>query len=271
MKRLLLLLMTLPAVLVAQDYSMARQRPLRPLGTVFLRPDSLEVGARTRSIWRGFELGSWPVVAGVHMGLWQIDGISDKHAITGRAMAVIPLVDRSRSIRRDLTELYAGYRYRIDSEQGEANIGYADRRFAFPGGPEHRQSIDATLQHRVDAPLTELRPILGLSVARETVRAPATWVEGKFVLEAGLPPKDNNAASYGGRVELRPAFSNYLRTGENTRSMGFHQVVLALWLSGDRSSTIVGPLMMELGGELWRTRVPTSTTYGLLGARLVVR
>jgi len=28
---------------------------------------------------------------------------------------------------------------------------------------------------------------------------------------------------------------------------------------------------MELGGELWRTRVPTSTTYGLLGARLVVR
>jgi hypothetical protein len=86
-----------------------------------------------------------------------------------------------------------------------------------------------------------------------------------------LPPKDNNAASYGGRVELRPAFSNYLRAGENTRSMGFHQAGLGLWLSGDRSSTIVGPLMMELGGELWRTRVPTSTTYGLLGARLVVR
>jgi hypothetical protein len=262
--------MTAPALLIAQDDSMDRTRP-RPLGTIFLRPDSLELGLRTRSVWRGFELGSWPLVAGAYMGLWQIDGVSDKHAVTGKAVAVIPLSDRSRLSRRDLSELYAGYRYRIDTEQGEANLGYADRRFGFSGGATHRRGVEATLQHRIDVPLTELRPILGVALARETGRAPTTWVEGKFVIEAGLPPKNNNAASYGGRVELRPAFSNFLRTGESTRSMGFHQVVLGLWLSGDRSSTSVGPLMIELGGEVLWTQVPNSTTYGLLGMRFVVR
>jgi hypothetical protein len=271
MKRFLFLLLAAPTLLTAQGESMAKARPLRPLGTLFLRTDSLELGFRSRSVWRGLQLGSWPFVAGVHMGLWQIDGISDRHAITGRAVGAVPLFDRDRPGRGDLTELYAGYRYRIDSEQGEANLGYADRRFAFSGGPTHRRSIEATLQHRIDAPLTELRPILGITGSRETGRAPTTWVEGRFALEAGLPPKDNNAASYGGRVELRPAFSNFLRVGETTRSMGFHQVVLGLWLSGDRSSTSVGPLMMELGGEVSWTRLPNTSTYGLLGIRLVIR
>jgi hypothetical protein len=271
MKRLLFLLALAPALINAQDLSMASARPLRPLGTTFLRTDSVEVGVRSRSVWRGLQLGAWPFVGGIHMGLWQIDGINDKHAIIGRAVAMIPMFDRERVNREDLTELYAGYRYRIDTEQGEANLGYADRRFAFSPGSTHRRSIEGAVQHRIDAPLTEIRPILGLAAARETGDAPTTWIEGQFVFEAGLPPRNNNAASYGGRFELRGAASNFPVSGESDRSMRFHDAVFALWLSADRSSTVVGPLMMELGGELWWTHVPLNTTYALLVARFVVR
>ena len=271
MKRLLVLLALAPALVGAQDLSMARARPFRPLGTTFLRTDSVELGARTRSVWRGLKLGAWPVVGALHMGLWQIDGINDKHAIIGRALAVIPMFDRERVNRGDLTELYAGYRYRIDTEQGEANLGYADRRFAFSRGSTHRRSIEGAVQHRIDAPLTEIRPILGLAAARETGRDPTTWVEGKFVFEAGLPPRNNNAASYGGRFELRGAVSDFPVAGETDRSMRFHDAVFGLWLNADRSSTVVGPLMIELGGELWWTHVPLNTAYGLLAVRFVVR
>jgi hypothetical protein len=266
-----LLLFAASAALIAQNASMARAQKLRPLGTKFLRTDSVELRIASRSSWRGLELGSWPVAGGLHMGLWQIDGKWDKHALTGRAFASVPLVDRERAARADLTELYGGYRYRIDTEQGEANLGYADRRFAFPASATHRRSIEGAIQHRIDVPLTELRPIIGITAARETSHAPSTWVEGKFVIEAGLPPKNNNAASYGGRLELRSAFSNSLGISERGESMRFHDAVAGLWLSGDRSSTAVGPLLFELGGELWRTRVPSNATYGLIAVRLVVR
>lgn len=270
MKRLLLVA-AVPALLGAQDLSMSRAGPLRPLGTTFLRTDSVELGVRSRSVWRGLQLGAWPFVGGLHMGLWQIDGIDDKHAIIGRATAAISMFDRERVNRADLTELYAGYRYRIDTEQGEANLGYADRRFAFSPGAIHRRSIEGAVQHRIDAPLTEIRPILGLAAARETGAAPTTWVEGKFVFEAGLPPKNNNAASYGSRFELRGAASNFPVAGETERTMRFHDAVFALWLNADRSSTIVGPLMIEVGGELWWTHVPLNTAYGVAALRLVVR
>lgn len=270
MKRLLLLA-AVPALLGAQDLSMARTGPARPLGTTFLRTDSVEVGVRSRSVWRGLQLGAWPLVGGLHTGLWQIDGINDRHAIIGRAFAVIPMFDRERANRADLAELYAGYRYRIDTEQGEANLGYADRRFAFSPGATHRRSIEGAVQHRIDAPLTEIRPVVGLAAARETGNAPTTWVEGKFVFEAGLPPRNNNTSSYGGRFELRGAASNFPVAGESDRSMRFHDAVFGLWLNTDRSSSAVGPLMIEFGGELWWTHVPANTAYGVAALRVVVR
>lgn len=272
MKRLTLLVAALLALASTHPGPMGAQREyVRPLGHVFLRPDSVELGVRTRSVWRGLRLGAWPFVGGLHMALWNIDGGLGSHAIIGRAVATIPMFDRERVDRADLTELYAGYRYLIDSEQGEANVGYADRRFAFVPAATHRRSIEGALQHRFDAPLTEVRPIIGITAARETGDAPTTWVEGKFVFDAGLPPIGNNAASYSGRFELRGAVSNFPVAGETERTMRFHDAVFAIWLSADRSKTFVGPLMIELGAELWWTHVPLNTAYGVGALRLVVR
>ncbi len=271
MRKLLLAILLGPTVLAAQSDSTSKPRPTRVLGSVFLRKDSLEVIASSRSIWRTSDLGALPIGGAIHLGLWQIDGIKDRHAVVGAVVANAPLYGRNKPDRVDLTDWNMGYRYKIDTEQGELNVRYHERRFSDIHARTRSSTFDLSLQHRFDVPLTELRPIFGLLVSRGTGSEPSTWLEPKFELDAGLPPSQNGARSMRLRIELRPSFSDLPKTGESARQLRFQGGTLGAWLGADAASSILGPGSFELGSQLWWTRVPDARARGVLSTRLVIK
>ena len=240
-------------------------------GPSYLDLDSVEVSARTASMWRGLDLGRFPIGGAIDLALWRIDGVQDRHTIVARGAAELPLGSRDRPSRADLFELGGGYRYRLDTDGGEANVGFLTRLFGDESETRSSNELAASIQHRVDAPQTELRPMLGVRVARDVQRFDATWVEPFAVLDFGLPPQENNAWSVGGHLDLGSSWSDYRGRGDASRSFGYHATALGLWLSGDRAETAVGPLLAELGLTQWWTSIDRRPRRFVVTLRFVKR
>jgi hypothetical protein len=175
--------------------------PTRPrlFGTRILRLDSVAVGLRSAHAWRGFFLGDTPVGGAADLTLWHIDGVQDRHALTARAAADVPLTDRDGG-HADHYQVGGGYRFRLDTEQGELHVGAVARIFAGEVETQATSEVAASVQRRFDVPLTELRPLFGVRLARDFQRLDVTYVEPHATLDFGLPPKDDGAYSIGGAV-----------------------------------------------------------------------
>ena len=240
------------------------------LGQRFLHVDSIETGLRSKSIWRGLELGSLTLMGALNLALWRIDGVRDRHALAARVSADAPVTNRSGDLRTDLVQLGGGYRYRLDTEQGEANVQLVTRSFAKAEDSRHSSEISATIRRRFDAPLTELRPLLSVEIARELDELDATYVEPGVALDVGLS-RDNNAFSVGARLALATSWSDYRKREESSSAFGYHSTHVGIWLVYDRSSTPVGPLLGEVGLEYWWSRVSTDARHLVAAINLVRR
>ena len=267
-----LLFLLVPAVLCGQaDTTSARPRPLRSLGSRFLRPDSAELSVGARSVWRASDLGAVPLAAGIHIGVWQIDGIEDRHALVAGISASVPVLDRSAPASADFRDVNGGYRFKFDTEQGELNLLLHQRRFTHAGSRIERNALEASVQRRFGLPCLELRPIAGLLVSREVGARNSVWIEPSLELGAGLPNGSNNARSIGITIELRPAFGDVPQLGRTAGDFRFQGGTTGARLIVDWSKTDVGPLAFEVGGDLWWTRTPYAVARGVLTARFVVK
>jgi hypothetical protein len=258
---------SLPASLEGQAFASAQSQRLGPR---FLHIDSIEVGFRSMSIWRGMKLGSHAVGGALDLALWRIDGVQDRHALVAGASADFPLEDRSGDSRRDHAEIGGGYRYRLDTEQGEVKLRFVTLTFAGVEDTRHSQEIFGEIRRRIDAPLTELRPLVSVAVARDLDEFNATYVEPEVSLDLGLP-RGNNAFSFGGRVALATSWSDYPKDDESSTAFGYHSTRIGLWIAYDRSSTPVGPLLVEVGGEHWWSAVGNAPRHLVGIVRLVKR
>jgi hypothetical protein len=236
----------------------------------YLRVDSLALRARSGHVWRGLDLGRVPLGAALDLSLWRIDGVRDRHALTGRLAADVPLVDRGDARRTDLFESAVGYRYRLDTEQGELHVGAVGRQFAGQPGERFSPEVAAAVQRRVDVPLTELRPIVALSAARDLRRFEATWLAPSATLDFGLPPVRNGTESYGGRIVVGTSVSDYAKR-RGGRAFGHHATTAEFWATYDRATSAVGPLVAELGFAQWWTNVAPSPRRFVATFRVVKR
>lgn len=258
---------SIPASLEGQSLASAQSQRL---GQRFLHVDSIEIGFRSMSIWRGMKLGSYAVVGALDVALWRIDGVQDRHVLVARVSADVPLKDRSSDSRTDQLEIGGGYRYRLDTEQGEAKVRFVTRSFAKVEGSRHSQEIIAEIRRRIDAPLTELRPLVSVAVARDLDEFDATYVEPEVSLDLGLP-RSNNAFSIGARLALATSWSDYPKDDESSTTFGYHSTRVGLWVGYDRASTPVGPLLGELGVEHWWSAVGNDPRQLVVTVRVVKR
>ena len=249
----------------AQQSSLGTPAPRSFPGPAFLHRDSLEAALRSSDVWRGIPLGSLPVSAAASYALWRIDGVQDRHAITARAAAVIPLRRRSAADRFDVYALDAGYRYRLDTQQGEADVGYVARSFRGATMARVSHEVGATIQRRVGiGAISEIRPLVGLQVAHDFADLDGTYVEPRFIFDVGLPPANNGATSMGARIEAHAGWSDYARSGG--RSFHHQASALGLWLTADRASSRLGPLLAELGVEGWLSNAADADARFLVGS-----
>ena len=240
------------------------------LGQRFLHLDSIEIGFRSMSIWRGMKLGSYAPVGAVDVALWRIDGVQDRHALVGRASADVPLKDRSSGSRTNHVGIGGGYRYRLDTEQGEVKLGFVARTFAKDEGSRHSQEIIGEIRRRIDAPFTELRPLVSSMVARDLDEFDATYVEPEVSLDVGLP-RGNNAFSIGARLALATSWSDYAKRDESSTTFGYHSTRIGLWGGYDLASTPLGPLLGEIGVEQWWSAVGGDARELVVNVRVVKR
>jgi hypothetical protein len=206
----------------------------------------------------------------VDLTLWHIDGVQDRHALTARAAADVPLADRDGGYSEQY-QVGGGYRFRLDTEQGELHLGAVTRLFRGPLGTDATSEVAAAVQRRFDVPLTELRPLFGVRLARDVQRLDVTYVEPHATLDFGLPPKDDGAYSIGGRFALTSLWSDHPARSDGSGDFGHHATSLGLWGSYDRASTPVGPLLAELGVEHWWSRVTDDRSRFVVALRVVVR
>ena len=271
----LLLLAVLPCALLGAAPSASAQpraaaaaasaRAFGPFGPRFLDVDSITVGLGTRGVWRGYDLGAVPLSAGIDLALWRIDGVQDRHTLIAGAEAVAPLGDDEGA----LFDLGGGYRYRLDTEDGELRLGAVARAFTYADASDWTSELAAALQRRVDVPWTELRPLLALVAARDLDRFDATYLEPRASLDVGIP-RDDNAWSVGGRLALGTSVSDYAKRDAST-DFGHHATSAGLWLYADRAATPVGPLLAELGVEHWWTSVDPRARRWVAALRLIKR
>ncbi len=240
-------------------------------GPRFLDLDSLEAGLRSRSVWRGRYLGSLPAFAALHMSLWRIDGVQDRHALVGRLSGELPLADRDDASRADLFQGGAEYRYRLDTQEGEAGFGVAGRLLADSNTTRSSTEVIGAIQRRFEVPGSERPPMFRLFVARDIQRFDATYVEPRVTWDFGLPPEDNNAASLGARLVLATSWSDHLKRSDVSGDFGYHATSLGAWFSRDWSSTAVGPLVAEVGLEKWWSRVGAEAHSYVASVHLVKR
>jgi hypothetical protein len=260
-----------PDAAAAQEPEAPAGGPVRGgLGLRYLALDSVTVRLRTRSLWRGFDLGRAPLGGAVDVDLWRIDGIRDRHALTARVAGDVPLAARDRPARTDLFEAGAGYRYRLDTEQGEATVGVVGRRFAGQPGRQFSPELAAAVQRRVDVPVTELRPLLTARVARDLRRFDATYFGPSAMLDAGLPSA-NGAVSVGGRLVAGTTWSDYPKRRAPRGPLGHHDTTFEIVAYYDRATTAVGPLVAEVGLAQWWTSVGTRPRHTVATVRVVKR
>ena len=242
-------------------------RAFGPFGPRWLDVDSITVGLASRSVWRGYDLGAVPLSAAIDLALWRIDGVQDRHTLIAGAEAVVPL--GSRDDDAALFDLAGGYRYRLDTEDGELRLGAVARAFTPRDTSDWTSELTAAIQHRVDVPWTELRPLLAFVAARDLDRFEATYLEPRASIDVGIP-RDDGAWSVGGRLAVGTSLSDYAKRDGDT-GFGHHATSAGLWLYGDRAATPVGPLLAELGVEHWWTAVDRSPRRWVVALRVIRR
>lgn len=277
MSRRLLFVLALPCALHRAAPSASAQSPAAsmasaahafgPFGPRWLDVDSITVGLASRSLWRGLDLGRLPLSAAIDLALWRIDGVQDRHTVIAGAEAVAPLGGRDDDAA--LFDLGGGYRYRLDTEDGELRLGAVARAFTWRDTSDWTSELAAAVQHRVDVPWTELRPLLALVVARDLDRFAATYLEPRASIDVGIP-RDDGAWSVGGRVAVGTSLSDYAKRDGDT-GFGHHATSAGLCLYGDRAATPAGPLLAELGLEHWWTAVDPSARRWVVALRVIRR
>lgn len=243
------------------------------LGPSVLRIDSLELAIRSTRAWRGLDLGSSVPSATLHLALWEIDGKQDRHAVLLRASAATPVANRASIERADVVEVGAAYRFKLDTEQGELNVGATRRHFGVEGPDRTGNEWFASLQRRVPASWTELRPLLGVLVARDLDVFDATYVEPRVTLDFGAQHGDNGASSLIGRLDVGTAWSDYARRrSPSDPSFGYHGSMIGLRVGKDWGQSFAGPLSLEVGVERWWSRASIEPLpVAVFGVRVVAK
>ena len=256
---------------VASPATAAPRARFGPFGPRWLDLDSITVGVASRALWRGVDHGSAPLLFAVDLALWRLDGVQDRHTLTGSADGSFPLAARDARLRRvDRVDLGGGYRYRIDTEDGEARVALVARRLVNFFEDVWTSEINGAVQRRIDAPWTELRPLVGVFVARGLDdRFEQTYVEPSAAIDAGIP-RDDGAWSVGGRLAVTASLGDAQRRDASDR-FGYRATSAGLWLYGDRASTPVGPLVLELGVEHWWSAIDARSRHWTGAVRLVKR
>lgn len=243
----------------------------RALPPQFLQFDSLSLNLRSRTLWRGMGLGKEGLAVALDGTLWLIDGVQDRHALVARLAGAFPFSAWNTTPRTDLLEATLGYRYRLDTEEGELDVRYTRRRLDAADAGRSMNEVSASVQRRVTMPGSETRPVLALDVARELGRGDAMVVQPRLSLQLGLPVQNNGARSVGARLDVGAGFGNYATRRSPHPSFGFREVKAGVWLVSDRAESFAGPMVLELGVIPWWSRATTGPRGMTFALAVVLR